>query len=237
MIGRAAATATRHTSYTAPSTVSGNWAARFNCLVSQVDSAHHLHRADEMSTSLQETGEKHVRIAWSNGATQDDDNHARRDPMNLSPYASSGCLRQEQHKEKKMRYGHKSEVSGHCQVSGFSELITTLWHTIRIGNFGIAHRNCSVSTQLNVCASASVSRLFLVFQCNNCRSLIHLCNVLSQLVSQTCYCYWCGFNFYHKDNLCAFIWFNLNVDFQFTYKSDERLFYSLLFCSDSVEEL
>ena len=48
-----------------------------------------------MSTSLQETGEKQVRITWStiklpNGATQDDDNHARRDPMNLSPYACSG---------------------------------------------------------------------------------------------------------------------------------------------------
>ena len=34
------------------------------------------------------------------GATQDDDNHAGRDPKNLSPYASSGCLRQEQQKEK-----------------------------------------------------------------------------------------------------------------------------------------
>jgi hypothetical protein len=62
-----------------------------------VDSAHHLglHGVGEMSTSLQETGDKQVRITWStiklpNGATQDDDNHAGRDPMNLSPYAFSG---------------------------------------------------------------------------------------------------------------------------------------------------
>ena len=71
----------------------------------QERSSHHLHGVGEMSTSLQETGEKQVRIAWStiklpNGPTQDDDNHAGRDPMNLSPYASSGCLRQEQGKNK-----------------------------------------------------------------------------------------------------------------------------------------
>ena len=65
------------------------------CLVSRVDSAHHLYGVGEMSTGLQETGEKQVRIAWStiklpNGATQDDDNHTERDPMNLSPYACSG---------------------------------------------------------------------------------------------------------------------------------------------------
>ena len=35
------------------------------------------------------------------GATQDDDNHAGRDPMNLSPYASSGCLVQERGKEQR----------------------------------------------------------------------------------------------------------------------------------------
>ena len=45
-----------------------------------------------MNTRLQETGKKHFRITvtWStiklpNGATQNDDNHAGRDPMNLSP--------------------------------------------------------------------------------------------------------------------------------------------------------
>ena len=33
--------------------------------------------------------------------SQDDDNHAGRDPMNLFLYVSSGCLRQEHQKEKK----------------------------------------------------------------------------------------------------------------------------------------
>ena len=50
---------------------------------------------NSLINSLQKTREKQVRIAWStiklpNGATQDDDNHAGRDPMNLSPYACSG---------------------------------------------------------------------------------------------------------------------------------------------------
>ena len=63
------------------------------CLVFWVDSAHHLCGVGEMSTSLQETGEKQVWIGWStiklpNGATQDDDQimviiHGR-NPMNLS---------------------------------------------------------------------------------------------------------------------------------------------------------
>ena len=35
------------------------------CLASRVDSAHHLYGVGEMSTSLQETGEKQVRIVWS----------------------------------------------------------------------------------------------------------------------------------------------------------------------------
>ena len=62
-----------------------------------------------MSTSLQETGEKQVRIAWStiklpNGATQDDDNHAGCDPMNLSPYACSGLTtRKNNRTEKKIK--------------------------------------------------------------------------------------------------------------------------------------
>ena len=80
--------------------------------MSRVDSAHHLHGVGEMSTSLQETGEKQVRIAWStiqlpNGATEDADNHAGRDPMNLSPYACSGLsTRKNNRTEKKISMSH-----------------------------------------------------------------------------------------------------------------------------------
>src|SRR5580692_7039381 len=61
----------------------------------RVNSALHPSGVDKMSTSLQESGEIHVRIAWSTmklpiGAIQDDDHHAERDPMSMSPYAGSG---------------------------------------------------------------------------------------------------------------------------------------------------
>ena len=61
--------------------------------------------------SLQDTGEKQVRIAWStiklpNGATQDD-NHAGRDPMNLSPYACSGLTTRKNNRNEKINKGDK----------------------------------------------------------------------------------------------------------------------------------
>ena len=59
-----------------------------------------------MSTSLQETGEKQIQIVWStiklpNSATQDDDNHAGRDPMNLSLYACSGLTTRKNNRAEK----------------------------------------------------------------------------------------------------------------------------------------
>src|SRR5580692_7542517 len=61
----------------------------------RVNSALHPSGVDKMSTSLQESGEIHVRIVWSTMklpiiATQDDDHYAVRDPMSVSPYADSG---------------------------------------------------------------------------------------------------------------------------------------------------
>ena len=50
---------------TTSSTVIVNEHHGSTCLVSRVDSAHHLHGVGEMRTSLQETGEKQVWIAWS----------------------------------------------------------------------------------------------------------------------------------------------------------------------------
>ena len=89
------------------------------CLVSRVDSAHHLYGVGEMRTSLQETGEKQVRIAWST---------IRlpwallkmmiimRDSKNLPPYASNGYLRQEQQKEKKENLLKKVNMSARLSM-------------------------------------------------------------------------------------------------------------------------
>ena len=38
-----------------------------------------------------------------NGATHDDDNHARRDPMNLSPYVCSGLSTRKNSRMKKVK--------------------------------------------------------------------------------------------------------------------------------------
>ena len=105
--GRAAATARRHTSSQRHLSLAGTEQLASTCLVSRVDSAHHLHGVGEMSISLQETGEKQVLIVWStikllpNGATQDDDNHAGRHPMNLSPYACSGLTTRKKNRTEK----------------------------------------------------------------------------------------------------------------------------------------
>ena len=61
----AVATAYRHTTTQRHLPLAWIEQHAFTCLVTRVDSAHHLYGVGETSTSLQETGNKHVRISWA----------------------------------------------------------------------------------------------------------------------------------------------------------------------------